>query len=227
MKSVKFPAFFSCSITSWRWSLSSFLAVLHLDADPRLFSCSITSWRWSPSSFLAVLHLDADPRLLFLQYYILTLIVVFFSCSITSWRWSPSSFLAVLHLDADRRLLFLQYYILTLIVTIKITVVFMRVNFYYIVSLTVACASAMVVIAFLPYACIFKRQYRYLMHFSPWVNTVIAEIFVSVNISYSSVRELSYAINFHTARTVSHTLLYVHGFRMLLNISYFQPKVRN
>ena len=47
--------------------------------------------------------------------------------------------------------------------------------------------------------------------------TVIAEIFVRVKISYSSVRELSYAINFRTVRTVSNTLLYVHGFRMLLN----------
>ena len=33
----------------------------------------------------------------------------------------------------------------------------------------------------------------------------------------SCVRELSHAINFRTARTVSHTLLHVHGFRMLLN----------
>ena len=47
--------------------------------------------------------------------------------------------------------------------------------------------------------------------------TVIAEIFVCVKISYSGVRELSYAINFRTARMVSHTLLYVYGFRMLLN----------
>ena len=48
-------------------------------------------------------------------------------------------------------------------------------------------------------------------------NTVIAEIFVHVKVSYSSVHERSYAINFHTARTMSHTLLNVHGFRMLLN----------
>ena len=44
------------------------------------------------------------------------------------------------------------------------------------------------------------------------VHTVIAEIFIRVKILYSSVRELSYAINIRTARTVSHTLLYVHGF---------------
>ena len=52
-------------------------------------------------------------------------------------------------------------------------------------------------------------------HFSHWKGnqiTVIAEIFVRVKISYSSVRELSYAVDFRTARTVSHTLLYVHGF---------------
>ena len=48
-------------------------------------------------------------------------------------------------------------------------------------------------------------------------SAVIAEIFVRVKISYSSVRELSYAISFRTERTVAHTLLYVHGFRMLLN----------
>ena len=47
--------------------------------------------------------------------------------------------------------------------------------------------------------------------------TVIAEIFVRVKISHSSVGELSFATNFRTARTVSHTLLYMHGFRMLLN----------
>ena len=47
--------------------------------------------------------------------------------------------------------------------------------------------------------------------------TVMAEISVCVKISYPGVREVSYAINFHTARTVSHTLVYVHGFRMLLN----------
>ena len=44
-----------------------------------------------------------------------------------------------------------------------------------------------------------------------------AEMFVLVKISYSSVRELSCGINVRTARTVSHTLLYVHGFRTLLN----------
>ena len=44
--------------------------------------------------------------------------------------------------------------------------------------------------------------------------TVITEIFVRVKILYSSVCELSYAINFRTTRTVSHTLLFVQGFRM-------------
>ena len=48
-------------------------------------------------------------------------------------------------------------------------------------------------------------------------DTVIAEIFVRVKISYSSARELSYAINFRTARAMSHTLVCVHSFRMLLN----------
>ena len=48
-------------------------------------------------------------------------------------------------------------------------------------------------------------------------NMLIAEIFVLVKISHSSVRELSCGINVRTARTVSHTLLYVHGFRTLLN----------
>ena len=38
-------------------------------------------------------------------------------------------------------------------------------------------------------------------------NTVIAEIFVRLKISYSSVRELSYAINFRTSRTARHTLV--------------------
>ena len=46
---------------------------------------------------------------------------------------------------------------------------------------------------------------------------LLTNCFVRIKISYSSVRDLSYALNFHTARTVSHTLLYVHGFRMLLN----------
>ena len=35
--------------------------------------------------------------------------------------------------------------------------------------------------------------------------------------SYSCGCELSYAINFRTARTVWHTLVYVHGIRMQLN----------
>ena len=48
-------------------------------------------------------------------------------------------------------------------------------------------------------------------------HTVIAEIFVRLKVSYSSIHELSYAIHFCTARAVSHALVYVHGFRMLLN----------
>ena len=51
--------------------------------------------------------------------------------------------------------------------------------------------------------------------------TVIADILVRVKNSCSSARELSYAINFRTARTASHTQLYVDGFRMLLNIHLF------
>ena len=47
--------------------------------------------------------------------------------------------------------------------------------------------------------------------------TVIAEIFVRVKISYSSVCQLSYVRNFRTATVVSDTLVYVYGFRMLLN----------
>ena len=47
-------------------------------------------------------------------------------------------------------------------------------------------------------------------------NTVIAEIFVRVKISYSSVCQLSYAGNFRTATVVSDTLVYAYGFRMLL-----------
>ena len=49
------------------------------------------------------------------------------------------------------------------------------------------------------------------------IPSVIAEIFVRVNISYPGVRNLSYAINFHTVTVVSHTLVYMHGLRMLLN----------
>ena len=49
----------------------------------------------------------------------------------------------------------------------------------------------------------------------PFACTVIAEIFVHVKISWPSICELSYAINFCTARAVF-TLVYVHGFRMLL-----------
>ena len=56
----------------------------------------------------------------------------------------------------------------------------------------------------------------------PWSNTahlitVIAEIFVCVKILYSSVCRLSYARIFRTATVVSDTLVYVYGFRMLLN----------
>ena len=47
--------------------------------------------------------------------------------------------------------------------------------------------------------------------------TVIAEIFVRVKISYSSVCQLSYARNFRIATLVSDTHAYVYGFRMLLN----------
>ena len=49
------------------------------------------------------------------------------------------------------------------------------------------------------------------------VLTVIVEIFVHVKISNSSVPQLSYATNFCTATVVCHALVYVHGFRMLLN----------
>ena len=49
------------------------------------------------------------------------------------------------------------------------------------------------------------------------LGTVIAEIFVRVKISYSSVCQLSYARNFRTATVVSDTHAYVYGFRMLLN----------
>ena len=48
-------------------------------------------------------------------------------------------------------------------------------------------------------------------------NTVIAEIFVRVKISYSSACRLPCARNFRTATVVSDTLVYVYGFRMLLN----------
>ena len=54
--------------------------------------------------------------------------------------------------------------------------------------------------------------------------TVIAEIFVRVKISYSSVRELSYATNFRTVRAVSHSLAYMHGFRLLLKFCTFSQK---
>ena len=48
-------------------------------------------------------------------------------------------------------------------------------------------------------------------------STEFAEIFVRVKISYSSVRELSYAIQFRTARVMSNALVYMYGFRMRLN----------
>ena len=48
--------------------------------------------------------------------------------------------------------------------------------------------------------------------------TVITEIFVCVKSLYSSIRELSYALNFRTAMTVLHTLVYVHGFHMLKSV---------
>ena len=57
-----------------------------------------------------------------------------------------------------------------------------------------------------------------------FANTVIAEIFVRVKISYSSVRELSYAINFRTARAVSQTLLYVAWFSYATKFRTFRQK---
>ena len=47
--------------------------------------------------------------------------------------------------------------------------------------------------------------------------TVIVDILVCIHISYSSVCEILYAIHFHTARSVSHTLVCVHDIRMPLN----------
>ena len=47
--------------------------------------------------------------------------------------------------------------------------------------------------------------------------TVIAEIFVRVKSSYSTVHQISYTINVRTAVLVSCTLVHLHGFRMLLN----------
>ena len=47
--------------------------------------------------------------------------------------------------------------------------------------------------------------------------TVIAENFVRVKISYSSICRLSYAINFRTATVVSDTLVYMYGFCLPLN----------
>ena len=52
-------------------------------------------------------------------------------------------------------------------------------------------------------------------------HTVIEEIFVRLKISYSSVIELSDAINFCTTITLSHTLVCVHDFRVLLRTCRF------
>ena len=49
------------------------------------------------------------------------------------------------------------------------------------------------------------------------LHNVIAEIFVRVKVSYSSVCRLSYATNFRTATVVSDTLVCVYAFHMLLN----------
>ena len=49
------------------------------------------------------------------------------------------------------------------------------------------------------------------------LSTVITKIFIRVKISCSSVGQLSYTINFCTATVVSDSLVYVYGFRMLLN----------
>ena len=59
------------------------------------------------------------------------------------------------------------------------------------------------------------------------LSSVIAEIFVRVEISYSSVRELSYAVNSYTARTVSLTVLYVHCVCMLLNFVLSAESVKS
>ena len=45
-------------------------------------------------------------------------------------------------------------------------------------------------------------------------DTIIAEIFVYVKSSHANVSEFLYATELHTARAVSHTLVYVHRFRM-------------
>ena len=49
---------------------------------------------------------------------------------------------------------------------------------------------------------------------------------VIAEFSYSSVCGLSYAINFRSAR-VSHTLVYVHGFRMLQNFVLSAKSTKN
>ena len=54
--------------------------------------------------------------------------------------------------------------------------------------------------------------------------SIIVEISVLVKIAYSRVRKLSYATNFQTARMMSHTLVYVHGFHMPLN---FVPSAKS
>ena len=80
---------------------------------------------------------------------------------------------------------------------------------------------AVVRIGYTPYTaptyrhtCVRTLPYAYTVVIS---TTVIAEIFVRVKISYSSVCQLSYARNFRTATVVSDTLVHVNGFRMLLN----------
>ena len=57
--------------------------------------------------------------------------------------------------------------------------------------------------------------------------TVIAEIFVRVKNSYSSVCQLqSYARHFRTVTVVSDTHAYVYGFRMLLNFVLYAKSTK-
>ena len=51
-------------------------------------------------------------------------------------------------------------------------------------------------------------------------SSVITEIVVGVKISYSGIRELTYAIHFHTARMVSYTIVWVHNTCMLLSLKF-------
>ena len=70
----------------------------------------------------------------------------------------------------------------------------------------------------LPSKCpLTPRECKCVCEFGHKTFTIIGEIFVRVKISYSSVPQLSYATNFRTAKVVSHALVYVQGFRMLLN----------